>query len=160
MTGEPHIAIPDIESDADVTLYAQSGVMRLILHGALKDADLWARSNASMELKQHWARRAGIIRALYDKVPLPANPRDPYDDLPDEPMPEEADRIWRERAAAESARAAAKVAANAPRPKPVDVDDLLDDTEMVDGHGPMTPAMVAELEAQFAPADDIEDLLA
>lgn len=88
----------------EAELTCDVGVMRLLIHGAMKDADLWARSNASSELKQQWARRAAIIRGLHEQLPPPANPRDPYEDLPNEPTPEEAEARWRERAAAEDAR--------------------------------------------------------
>lgn len=184
-------------------LTADRGTMRMILMCALADANLWTRATgASTETKNHWARRAKIIRELLEQLPASVNPRDPYEDLPDEPTPEEAAAKWRERAAAEDAREAARAA----RQKPAAVEpryfyhpesDCLmtttdgshpgsdglveeidraeyeriadlqakaadDDIHMIDGHGPLTSAQVAELERQFSSPtdDDIEDLLA
>lgn len=96
-----------VEGQATLTL--PRGTARMLLQGALADANLWTRATgASQETKNHWSRRGNAIRDLLAKLPAPTNSRDPFEDLPDEPTPEEADRIWRERAAAEDARAAAR----------------------------------------------------
>lgn len=96
------------ESD-DWQVTADRGTMRMILHGALADANLWTRATgASQETKNHWARRSTVIRSLLDRLPAPVNPRDPFEDLPGEPTPEEADAIWKARAAADDARQAAR----------------------------------------------------
>lgn len=99
-------------TDDTVTITAFRGTARLILDGALKDANLWGRAvGASQETKNHWARRASLIRSLLDRLPAPVNPRDPYEDLPGEPTPEEATRTWGERAAAEDVRRVARMTA-------------------------------------------------
>lgn len=98
-----------LTSDDVAHLSCDPGFMRLVLDGALKDANLWTRATgASQETKNHWSRRATAIRSLLDLLPAPVNPRDPYGDLPDEPTPEQAAATWRERAAADDARAAAR----------------------------------------------------
>ena len=100
------------QDDGVYQLNADRGTMRMLLMCALADANLWTRAvGASVETKNHWARRATLIRGLLEQMPPPANPRDPYEDLPGEPTPEEAEARWRERAAADDARRdAAKVA--------------------------------------------------
>lgn len=105
---------PTLEHSHDdrFELIADRGTIRMILMGALNDANLWTRAvGASQETKNHWARRGNVIRALLEQMPAPANPRDPFEDLPGEPTPEEADAAHRARAAAEDVRRdAAKVA--------------------------------------------------
>lgn len=94
----------------DWELVSNVGFMRMLLDGALKDANLWcSATGASAETKGRWAARAAAIRNLLDQLPVPVNPRDPFDDIPGEPTPEEADARWRERAAAEDARRQAGV---------------------------------------------------
>ena len=94
--------------DDTATLTAPRGLVRMLLMGALNDANLWTRATgASQETKNHWARRGKVIRDLLAKMPAPTNSRDPYEDLPDEPTPEEAADRWQGRAAAEDVRRAA-----------------------------------------------------
>lgn len=145
-------------------LLTEIGFMRMVLDGALKDANLWTRATgASSETKAAWTARAARIRELLQQLPPPANPRNPFDDIPGEPTPEEAAAAHRDRAAAEdarqAARASAKTAAAAAHGR-IDPDDDFEDITMVDGHGPMTSQDVADLQAQFTADDDIEDLLA
>lgn len=93
----------------DAAIYAPVGFLRMLLDGALKDANAWTGAyGASRETKQRWGGRAAAIKALLDQLPPAANPRDPFDDIPGEPTPEEAEARWRARAAAEDAREAAR----------------------------------------------------
>ena len=99
------------QDDGVYQLNADRGTMRLLLQGALSDANLYTRAiGASIETRNHWARRSNVIRDLLEQLPPPENPRDPYGDLPGEPTPEEAAEIWRARAAADDARQAAREA--------------------------------------------------
>jgi hypothetical protein len=117
----------------DYQLLADRGTMRMILTGALSDANLWGRAvGATQEIKNTWARRSTAIRALLAKMPAPENPRDPYEDLPGEPTQAEADEVWRARAVAEDTRDAARKAAMLSKPTPpatrmplIDQTDLL-----------------------------------
>jgi hypothetical protein len=103
---------PILTCDHEAELTCERGFMRMLLQGALNDANLWTRATgASQETKNHWARRAAAIRALLSQMPEPTNPRDPFEDLPGEPTPEEADAAWRARAAAEDARRDARAPA-------------------------------------------------
>lgn len=115
---------PSLQEHADgpYALLADRGTMRMILSCALSDANLWTRATgASQETKNHWARRSTVIRGLLDQMRAPTNPRDPYEDLPGEPTPEEADAAWRARAAAEDARREART----PSVAPAVADDLM-----------------------------------
>ena len=143
-------------------LVADRGAMRMILMGALADANLWARATGtSQETKNHWARRSTFIRGLLDQLPKPVNPRDPFEDLPGEPTPEDADKTWRERAAGDDARQAARKAASVRIVHEVDLSAL----NMSDGAA--AGAVIAQFLASGKPlaidpaltADDIEDLL-
>lgn len=135
---------PSIEINGDeVVLRCSRGFGRMLLMGALKDADLWARSNASSDLKQTWGRRAAEMRPLLDALPAPANPRDPYEDLPDEPTPEEAAARWRERAASEDAR---RDAARAVTEKPAEPDlEWSTELEIAAAAGMLEPAIADDL---------------
>lgn len=100
---------PILTADVDAELTCSIGFMRMLLDGALKDALLYGSAiGASQDTKAAWARRAAAIRPLLAQLPPPANPRDPFDDIPGEPTPEEAAAMWRERAEAEDAREAAR----------------------------------------------------
>lgn len=91
--------------DGAYALLTDRGTMRLILMSALADAGLWTRATgASQETKNHWTRRVKLIRGLLAGMPAPENPRDPYEDLPGEPTPEEADAARGVRARAEDVR--------------------------------------------------------
>lgn len=135
-------------------LCAPRGVMRMVLMGALSDANLWTRSTgASQETKNHWARRGKLIRELLAAMPAPVNPRDPYEDLPGEPTPEEAAAAWAERARSEDARRDARVAAAplpgfVPSPAPRHFYHPESDSLMMteDGSHPGTDGLVEEVD--------------
>lgn len=117
-----------LEDPSAVELLCPVGFMRQVLEGARRDADMWAQSaGANDETKRRWAARGQRIKDLLAQLPPPTNPRDPYDDIPGEPTSEEAEARWRERAAADDAREAAKKAAQKPAPAPdtVSLEDLL-----------------------------------
>lgn len=116
------MSAPILTVDTDAELTCSIGFMRMVLDGARKDAQLFGRAlGASQETKAAWARRAAAIKMLLDRLPPPANPRDPFDDIPGEPTPEEAASRQHDRATAEDARRAAAK----PEPAPP-VDDLSD----------------------------------
>lgn len=142
---------PILTCDIDAELTCDRGTMRMLLMCALADANLWTRAvGASAETRNHWARRATLIRGLLEQMPPPVNPRDPYEDLPGEPTPEEADARWRERAAADDARRDAKAAAE----KVVEPDlEWSTELEVAAAAGMLEPP-------EETPIDDIEDLLA
>ena len=114
---------PQIEiADGTTTLRGDVGFVRMLLTGALSDATLWQRAQGiAQDTKNRWVARGNAVRALLDALPAPVNPRNPFDDIADELTPEEADARWRERAAAEDQRRAARERPVAP------VNDLPDD---------------------------------
>lgn len=146
---------PILTCDHEAELTCDRGTMRMILMGALADANLWTRATgASQETKNHWARRSTLIRGLLEQLPKPVNPRDPYEDLPGEPMPEEADRIWRERAAQEDARSAARRIQESSNP------DATREIIRVEQGLPTLLSMDDDLLSPDRLPDDVEDLLA
>lgn len=109
---------PILTCDIDAELACAPGFMRLVLTQSYQHANLWSTAaGASADTKHRWASRAVQIKALLDQLPAPANPRDPFDDIPGEPMPEEADAAWRARCAAEDVREAARRVPPGPAPK-------------------------------------------
>lgn len=109
MTHAPSLEVPADPDVSDAALQAPVGFMRLVLSQSYQHANLMTTATgASPETRRRWATRATQIKELLDQLPAPENPRDPFDDIPGEPTPEEAEAVWRERAEADDRREAAR----------------------------------------------------